>query len=126
MIIVGKAASMANEDIFIFTINFSRGEGDPRRVFDAASLLIDGFEELDGTLAASVDSKLKTATVLEDLQSGSVRVILKTILKDIDEQALRDGKYKKAIGPALVRAKRMAVQALDQPEDRAKTAVTCH
>jgi hypothetical protein len=115
---------MADEAIFTFTIKFARGEGDPRRVFDAASLLIDGFEELDGTLAASVDSKLKAETVLEDLQPGSLRVVLKTILEDIDEQALKDGEYKKAIGPALVRAKRMAVQALDRPEDHAKEAIT--
>jgi hypothetical protein len=115
---------MADEATFTFTINFARGEGDPRRVFDAASLLIDGFEGLDGTLAASVDSKLKTAIVLEDLQPGSLRVVLKTILKDIDEQALKNGEYRKAIGSALVRAKRMAVQALDRPEDHAKEAVT--
>jgi hypothetical protein len=114
---------MPEAAIFTFKIDFARGQGDPRRVFDAASLLIDGFEELDGTVAASVDSKLKAGLVLEDIQPGSLRVILKTVLEDIDEQALKDGEYKKAIGPALVRAKRLAVEALDRPEDQAKEAV---
>ena len=114
---------MPEEATFSFTINFARGEGDPRRVFDAASLLIEGFEEFDDTLAASVDSKLRTATVLDDVRAGSLRVILKTILGDIDEQALRDGEWKKAIGPALVRGKRLAVEALNKGEPDAPQAV---
>jgi hypothetical protein len=32
---------------FSFIINFKRGEGDPRRIFDAASLLIEGFEAFE-------------------------------------------------------------------------------
>lgn len=32
---------------FSFTIDFKKGAGDPRRVFDAASELIAGFEALD-------------------------------------------------------------------------------
>jgi hypothetical protein len=31
---------MPDEAVFTFTITFARGKGDPRRVFDAASLLI--------------------------------------------------------------------------------------
>ena len=50
---------------FAFTINFEKGSGDPRRIFDAASLLIDGFEELDEAVASAVDNKIKTLVVLE-------------------------------------------------------------
>jgi hypothetical protein len=35
-----------------------------------------------------VDSELTTKVVLEDVQSGSLRVFLRTILNDIDDQAL--------------------------------------
>jgi hypothetical protein len=80
---------------FSFLIHFAKSTGDPRRVFDAASLLIEGFEELDPTLAQSVDSELTTKVVLEDVQPGSVRVFLRTLLNDIDDQALKDGEYKK-------------------------------
>jgi hypothetical protein len=61
--------------------------------------------------------------VLDDLQPGSLRVILKMVLEDIDKRALKDGEWKKAIGPALVRAKRLAVQALNKPESQAPKAV---
>src|SRR5689334_7829525 len=112
---------MPDEAFFSFTIKFVRGQGDPRRVFDAASLLIEGFQELDSTVLAF--TSVRTSTVLEDVQPGSIRVLIKTLINAIDEQALKDGEYKKAIGPLLVLAKRKAVEALDRPEDHAKTAI---
>jgi hypothetical protein len=108
---------------FSFLIKFAKRTGDPRRVFDAASLLIGGFEELDSTLAQSVDSDLKTKVVLEDVRPGSLRVILRTMLNDIDDQALKDGEYKKAIGPMLVRAKAFALKALDEEKADAPKAI---
>jgi hypothetical protein len=108
---------------FSFIIHFAKGQGDPRRVFDAASLLIEGFEELDATVAQSVDFTMTTAVVLEDVQPGSLRVLLRTILGEIDDQALKDGEYKKAIGPVLVRAKALAIKALDENKEDAPQAI---
>jgi hypothetical protein len=108
---------------FSFLIRFETGRGDPRRVFDAASLLIEGFEELDATFAQSVDSQLTTAIVLEDIRAGSLRTVLRTILNDLDDQALKDGEYKKAIGPALVKAKELAIKALDRERAEAPSAI---
>jgi hypothetical protein len=108
---------------FSFLIHFTPGQGDPRRIFNAASLLIEGFEELDAAVAQSVDTELAPAVVLEDIRPGSLKVILRTILNDIDDQALKDGEYKKAIGPALVRAKAMAVKALDENKEDAPKAI---
>jgi hypothetical protein len=72
-----------------FEIDFQKGEGDPRRVFDAASLLIDGFEQLDEALAVSVDSKISTVMVLEDLEAGSLKVYLRNILHRVDDEAIK-------------------------------------
>jgi hypothetical protein len=108
---------------FSFLIHFAKGQGDPRRVFAAASLLIEGFEELDATVAQSVHGELKTSVVLEDPQPSSLRVILRTLLSDIDDQALKSGEYKKAIGPVLVRAKALAVEALNRDKEDARKAI---
>jgi hypothetical protein len=105
---------MSDHAEFSFTIKFARGHGDPRRVFDSASLLIEGFEELDDTIAQSIDAKLRTTTVLDDVETGSLRVILKTILENIDDQGLKEGEWKKAIGPALVKGKHLAIEALNR------------
>jgi hypothetical protein len=105
---------MSDHAEFSFTIKFARGRGDPRRVFDSASRLIEGFEDLDDTIAQSIDAKLRTTTVLDDVEAGSLRVILRTILENIDDQGLKEGEWKKAIGPALVKGKHLAIEALNR------------
>ena len=55
---------------FSFRIVFEKGTGDPRRIFDAASELIDGFEELDEALTGVVDSALRPVMVLEDIDAA--------------------------------------------------------
>jgi hypothetical protein len=108
---------------FAFTINFAKGEGDPRRVFDAASKFIDGLEELDGAVAGSVGSRIKTLMVLEDIEAGSLKTFLKTILEDIDDESLKAGEWKAAIGPALVRAKHVAIEYLNKTPNEAAGGV---
>src|SRR5882724_12874432 len=104
---------------FSFRISFKKGQGDPRRIFDAASELIDGFERLDEAISGSVDVKLQPLMVLEDIKAGSIRVFLSSILKKIDDEGLKQGEIKKAIGPALVDAKYAAISWLDKDKDAA-------
>ena len=114
---------MPPEADFSFRIVFEKGQGDPRRIFDAASELIDGFEELDQAITGSVDSKIQPLMVLEDIEAGSIRVWLSSLLKKIDDKGLKEGEFKKAIGPALVEAKYAAIAYLDKDQgDAAKGA----
>jgi hypothetical protein len=108
---------------FSFTVDFVKGQGDPRRVFDAASLFIEGLEELEGAVASSVASRIKTLMVLEDVESGSLKVFLKTILQDLDDEALKAGHWKAAVGPALVRAKYVAIEYLNRDQNQARVGV---
>ena len=104
---------------FSFRIVFKKGQGDPRRIFDAASELIDGFEHLDEAVAGSVDVKLQPTMILEDIKAGSIRVLLSSLLKKIDDEGLRQGELKRAIGPALVDAKYAAIGWLDKDQETA-------
>jgi hypothetical protein len=108
---------------FSFTVDFVKGQGDPRRVFDAASLFIEGLEELEGAVASSVASRIKTLMVLEDVESGSLKIFLKTILQDLDDEALKAGHWKAAVGPALVRAKYVAIEYLNRDQNQARVGV---
>jgi len=51
-------------------IDFEKGAGDPRRIFDAASMLVDAFEAVDDAIIGVVDSKIQTLMVLEDVEAG--------------------------------------------------------
>ncbi|MGX1354846.1 hypothetical protein AB7M49_008471 [Bradyrhizobium elkanii] len=104
---------------FSFRIAFKKRQGNPRRIFDAAGELIDGFRQLDEAVAGSVDVKLQPSMVLEDIKAGSIRVFLSSLLKKIDDEGLRQGEIKKAIGPALVDAKYAAIGWLDKDQQSA-------
>jgi hypothetical protein len=108
---------------FSFRIVFEKSGGDPRRIFDAASELIDGFEELDSAMTGIVDATIQPLMVLEDIEAGSIRVWLSSLLKKIDDQELREGEIKRAIGPALVEAKYAAIAWLDKEQEQAKGQV---
>jgi hypothetical protein len=104
---------------FSFKIDFAKGQGNPRRIFDAASELIDGFERLDEAVAGSVDVRMQPLLVLEDIEASSLRVWLSSMLQKIDDEGLRQGEIKKAIGPALVEAKWAAIGWLDKDQKSA-------
>jgi hypothetical protein len=104
---------------FSFTIKFSRGHGDPRRVFDAASRLIEGFEDLDATVTGAIDGHIKSSLVVDDIQAGSIKVILSSVLESLDDEALKSGEFKKVIGHMLVKAKYKALNFLNKDKEHA-------
>jgi hypothetical protein len=76
--------------------------------------LIESFQEIDGFLAGSIATGLKPSTLLEDIESGSIRVWLRNILESIDDDSLKSGEWKKIIGAYLVKAKRLMINWTDQ------------
>jgi hypothetical protein len=104
---------MATADTdFGFTIDFKKGQGNPRRVFDAASALIDAFESFDKAVVVSIGGKIEPTMVLEDVQSGSLKVVLRNVLLGIDDEALKSGDLKRLVGTFLLKAKYSALEYL--------------
>jgi len=108
---------------FGIKIAFLKNTGSPRRVFDAASLLIAGFEQLDETVTPSVDSKIESVLLLEDIEAGSITIWLKNILKAIPDEGLKDLEWKKAVGTYLVKAKYVALRWLDSGSEEQPPAL---
>src|SRR6266404_1283973 len=98
---------------FGIKIDFKKGEGNPRRVFDAASLLIEGFERFDSTVIESIDNTIEPVLVLEDIEAGSIRIWLKNVLTAADDDALKKLDWKPQVGKYLVRAKYVVLRWLD-------------
>jgi hypothetical protein len=101
-------------DEFGIEINFSPHSDTPSRVFRVMTSLIDSFQEIDGFLAGSIATGLKPSTLLEDIESGSIRVWLRNILESIDDESLKSGEWKKVIGAYLVKAKRIMIDWTDR------------
>lgn len=108
---------------FAFEIDFKKGSGQPRRVFDAASELIDAFETLDQALVQSVDNKMQPLLVLEDVEAGSIKVWLRNLLTRTDDEALKTIDWKPLIGRYLVKAKYLVLEFLQDENNANKSSL---
>jgi len=104
---------------FCLTIDFKKGQGNPSRAFRAMSDLIDAFQSIDETLIHSVHSKIEPVLLLEDVEVSSIKAWLRQAIDSIDDEALKDVDYKKAIGAYLLKAKKALIYFLED-----KTTIT--
>lgn len=97
----------------VFTISFDATSGSAAHVFDLAADLIRSLQGIDDVLIQSIDAKIETMLVLEDLQKSSVRVFLRTVLAKVDDDALKSLDWKQQVGRYLVKGKYAAIRWLD-------------
>ena len=95
---------MEDNNQFEIVIDFSKG-GNPNRVFRSMADLIDSFQELDSTLSEVVGIKVENTLVLEDIEKGSLKTIIRNFIEDVPDEDLREAKFKKILGFYLVKAK---------------------
>lgn len=90
---------------FLLTIDFRKNAERPERVFQAADEMIRAFQHLDGALCESVDSRIEPVMLLEEIETGSLKVWLRNVLRAAEDDALKKLDWKPLIGKYLVRAK---------------------
>lgn len=98
---------------FCITIDFDKRSPNPSRVFEAMSLLIKSFEQLDKDLVKHLDSKIDAVMLLEDVEKGSLKTFLASILKGLPDDAIKDGSVKKLVGHYLLKAKYIILNKLE-------------
>ncbi len=98
-------------DYFI-QIDFKKGSPDPTRVFRSMSNLIETFQNIDMNLANSVSAQIEVVLLLEEVETGSIRTWLRTVLKSVDDSGLKEGDWKKIVGNYLVKGKRKILNFL--------------
>lgn len=94
-----------NDDLIEITVDFERGKGDPARVFRAMTGLIESTQLLDEHLSATISTKVRTTLILQDIEAGSLKSKLRTMVEEIPDEALKEGNVKKVIGHFLHKAK---------------------
>ena len=67
--------------------------------------LIEALQEMDRMLVQSIDVEIRPVLMLEDIETGSLRVWLKTFLEAIPDESLKEAEWKKALGYYLVKGK---------------------
>lgn len=98
---------------YALEVDYRKGTERPAHVFRAMSELIEAFQQLDVDLAKSISAEIEAVVVLEEVEVGSIRAWLSTVLKSVDDSALKKLEWKEIVGTYLVRGKRRIVQFLD-------------
>ena len=105
-----------SNDTFILKIDFKKGEGPASRIFAAAHSFTSACERFDRHLVESIDENMMTQLVIENIEPGSVRAILKNVLVHADDQALKDLDIKRIIGAYLVKEKHHFIKKIENKE----------
>src|SRR6185312_15998362 len=102
---------------FAFEIDFKKGSGSPSRVFLAINDFLRGCERLDKELVQAIDSNIETILVLEDIETGSIKVWLRNLLRATEDDALKTLDWRPLVGKYLVRSKYAVLKWLDDGGD---------
>ena len=98
-----------NADFAIY-IEFQPGTRNPERIFQAADQAIRSFRELDHILCKSVDSKISPIMLLEEIETGSIKVWLKSVLENVDDNDLKKLDWRAIVGKFLVKGKYVFIE----------------
>lgn len=98
---------------YAIELTFERGTARPAAMFRSLSDLIEAFQQFDTHLARSVAAEIEACLVLQEVEAGSVRAWLSTLLKSIDDTALKKLDWRQIVGAYLLRGKQRLVAFLD-------------
>lgn len=98
---------------YCIIIDFKKDSPNPERIFQTMSELIKSFQKLDNILIDSIDSNIEPIILLEDVETGSLKTWLRTVLKNTPDEALSNLDWKPAVGQFLVKAKYIILNRLE-------------
>lgn len=101
---------------FAIYINFDRNAPHPQRVFQTVSALITAFQHFDKVLCQTIDSNIEPVMMLEEIESGSIKVWLRNLLQALDDDGIKQLDWKQHVGKYLVKAKYLAIDFLNEGE----------
>jgi len=99
---------------FCIEIQYRKESENPSRVFRSMSELIDSCQEIDRNLVTSIDVNIEPILILEDIETGSIRVWLRSLLKLIPDDAAYKLDWKPIVGQYLVRAEWAMINFLEK------------
>lgn len=109
---VGKKISDDKRPDFLLAINFPAELKDPQRVFITAAHCLEALHSCDEMLLKSISSSIQPIFVLEQVETGSIKIWLKQLLENVPDDALNNIDWKPAVGQYLVKGKYFILKKL--------------
>jgi hypothetical protein len=95
---------------FCLEIQYEKQSENPSRVFKTMYGLIETMQYLDQALIKSIDSKIEPVMLLEDIQIGSIKTWLASLVRRIPDDALNNLDWKPIVGQYLVEGKKFIIK----------------
>ncbi len=95
-------------------IDFATDSPNPSRVFRSMTGLIESFDRFDRDFLGSLDLYVDSQLVLHDVERGSLKATLRRILNVPDQQALREGDWKKMVGRMIDDGRQFLLRKLEE------------
>lgn len=105
-----------HSESFVLKIDYEKDSPRPSRVFRAMSEMIEGFQSLDNDLVGAFPIKVSPVLLLEDIQVGSLRTVIKNVLKGVDDEAIKNLEWKKMVGGFLLQGKHAVLRWIEKRE----------
>jgi hypothetical protein len=106
-------ATNLESDVTIIQVDYEPRTPDPGRVFRSMAQLIEAFHTLDHDLARGVSVDVRAEVFLERIEAGSVKAFIRTVLQQLDDDALKKLDWKPLVGQYLVKSKHTILRWLD-------------
>lgn len=103
-----------NELVTLIYLVFNTESGDPSRVFRSMAMLIEAICEIEKDLASTISTQICPVQVLQEVETGSVKAWIRTIINQVDDDALKNLDWKPLIGQFLVKAKKTILKWLSE------------
>ncbi|MDD2966632.1 MAG: hypothetical protein PHN64_03935 [Desulfovibrionaceae bacterium] len=100
-----KTIPIDKQPDFLLTIHFPPETKDPQRIFAIASDYIEAMQACDKMLLKSFPTQICPVFILEQIETGSIKIWIKQCVEAIDDDALKNIDWKPAIGKYLVKGK---------------------
>lgn len=104
-----KKPKIPTDADFSVYIDFKKDIGKPQRVFQTADALIRALQKVDKSLCVAIDSKITPIMMLEEIETGSLKIWLKNQLEATEDQSLKELNWKPIVGSYLVKAKYLII-----------------
>ena len=97
-------------------IEYEPDSEEPSRIFMTMVQLIDSLHMLDIDLAKTISTKIEPVQLLQEIETGSLRTWIRTLLKQIDDEALKSLDWRPLVGQYLIKAKKKVLTWLGERE----------
>ena len=101
---------------FGIKIDYQKNSGNPSRVFQVISNLIDACQRIDKRLAELIDPNIEPVLLLEDIHAGSIQAWLRIALISNPDDSMYPINWKPLIGQFLIKGKKSLIDFMkDRP-----------